>query len=111
MILIHSNSNVSFLFLVLAFRRKINHLITAMTSRFLAEALTSASTPSAVLEDFLAYLNKWEASITDKGGFLDNSMATRLRITSASTLSPLKYLTYNVAFQYLMMSRLSTDSI
>ncbi|KAH6940359.1 hypothetical protein HPB50_026979 [Hyalomma asiaticum] len=93
------------------FFEKINHLIKAMTSRFPAEALRPASTTSAVLENFLAYLNKWEASTIDKAGFVSDSTATGLRVTIASTLSLLKYLTESVGFKYLMTSHLSTDPI
>ncbi|KAH8033711.1 hypothetical protein HPB51_015547 [Rhipicephalus microplus] len=63
----------------------------------------------AVLEEFLVHLNKWEYDTLNKGGFLSDSTVTGLRITIASTMSLLKYLTESVGFKYLMTSRLSID--
>ncbi|KAK8777450.1 hypothetical protein V5799_029206 [Amblyomma americanum] len=82
-----------------------------MTSRFPAEALRPASPTDAILVDFLDYLDKWEAGTSGKQGFLSDSTATGLRVTLASTLSLLQYLTETLRFKYLMTSRLSTDPV
>lgn len=82
-----------------------------MTSRFPAEALRPASPTAAILVDFLDYLDKWEAGTSGKQGFLSDSTATGLRVTLASTLSLLQYLTETLRFKYLMTSRLSTDPV
>lgn len=90
------------------FCRKINKVITAMTSRLPAQALRPGSTAVATLVSFLEHINKWEAC---RGAFLSNSTATALRVTISSTLSLLQYLNKSVGYRYLMTSRLSTDPL
>ncbi|KAH7933784.1 hypothetical protein HPB49_017248 [Dermacentor silvarum] len=91
--------------------RKINRLITVMTSRFRAEALRPAFSDASFSAEFLDYLDKWEASNHDKRHFLSESTARGLRVTIASTLSSLEYLAQNLGFKYLIISRLSTDPV
>lgn len=89
------------------FCRKINKVITAMTSRFPAGALRPGSTAVATFVSFLEYI-KWEAC---RGAFLRNSTATGLQVTISSTLSLLEYLNKSVGYRYLMTSSLSTDPL
>lgn len=81
------------------FFSKINKLITAMTSRFTAEALRPGSTAVDTLVNFIDYINKWEACGRP---FLSNSTATGLRVTISSTLSLLDYPTKSVGYKYLI---------
>lgn len=88
----------------------INQLICIMTSRYRDEALRPDSSQAIELENFLDYLDRWEAHAGGLG-FLSESTATGLRVTVSSTLSLLRYITKELGFSYLMTSRTSQDPI
>lgn len=92
------------------FFRKINSLITAMTSRYPARALRPDSSSSATIVDFLKYLTAWEQHAGGAGGFVSESTAVGLRVTLSSTLELLSYLN-KLGYKYLMTSRLSQDPL
>ncbi|KAL1436218.1 hypothetical protein MTO96_049847 [Rhipicephalus appendiculatus] len=92
------------------FFRKMQSLISIMTSRFPAEALKPNSTQVQELGQFLQYLSDWEKCAAKKH-FLSESTAEGLRVTVTSTLELLQYLHAELGFTYLMTSRLSQDKI
>ncbi|KAM7312997.1 uncharacterized protein ISCGN_002918 [Ixodes scapularis] len=94
------------------FVKKMRDLISVMTSRRSKDALRPGSRKEAVLQEFLDYLNTWEASAGTQGqGFLSRSTAEGLRVTLSSTLSLLDYVTGELGYRYLLTSRLSQDPI
>lgn len=62
------------------------------------------------IKRFQQYLDIWEATV-GKLGFLSQATAEGFRVTLASTLSLLTYVTKTLGFKYLMTARLSQDSI
>ncbi|KAM7281201.1 hypothetical protein ISCGN_005854, partial [Ixodes scapularis] len=62
------------------------------------------------IKRFQQYLDNWEATV-GKLGFLSQATAEGFRVTLASTLSLLTYVTKTLGFKYLMTARLSQDSI
>lgn len=108
-VVLHTSQPSSMIYIfAVCFCRRIQKLISVMTSRYAAEALKPHSPDSATLVDFLDYLTRWEAC---KGGFVSESTATGLRVTIMSVLSLLQYLTQTIGFKYMMTSRLSTDPL
>lgn len=63
------------------------------------------------LLSFLTYLTEWELHAGGRGGFLSASTAVGLRVTVASVLLLLTYLTKNFSYKYLMTSKLSQDPV
>ncbi|KAG0416225.1 hypothetical protein HPB47_006586 [Ixodes persulcatus] len=94
------------------FVKKMRDLISVMTSRRSKGALRPGSRKEAELQEFLDYLNTWEASAGMQGqGFLSRSTAEGLRVTLSSTLSLLHYVTGELGYRYLLTSRLGQDPI
>ncbi|KAH6932627.1 hypothetical protein HPB50_008196 [Hyalomma asiaticum] len=90
---------------------QIYSVICAMTSHYPAEALRPGSTQAHLLEDFLVYLNEWEAHAKKTGGFLSDSTANGLRVTITSVLETLSYLIEKAGFKYIMTSKTSQDPL
>lgn len=84
-------------------------LIEIMSSRFPDEALRSGSAAEEKLLSFLACLSEWELHTEREGVFLAKPTALGLRVTIASTISLLDYLTKHVGYRFLMTSRISQD--
>ncbi|KAH7960700.1 hypothetical protein HPB49_022390 [Dermacentor silvarum] len=85
-------------------------LIAAMTSRCSRDAMRPSSPVLAEVKDFIAYLDAWEEEV-GKLGFLSQGTAEGLRVTLASTMSILEYLTTKLGYKYLLTSRLSQDPL
>ncbi|KAL1486815.1 hypothetical protein MTO96_046806 [Rhipicephalus appendiculatus] len=69
-----------------------------------------SSSALAEVKDFTAYLDAWEEEV-GKLGFLSQATAEGLRVTLASTVSILEYVTEKLGYQYLLTSRLSQDPL
>lgn len=82
-----------------------------MTSRFPRQALRPDSASEDKLLSFLTYLTEWEQYAGGRGGFLSAPTAAGLRVTIASVLSLLTYLTENVGYKYLLTAKLSQDPV
>ncbi|KAH6926177.1 hypothetical protein HPB50_015784 [Hyalomma asiaticum] len=93
-----------------SFIRRMAKLIAAMTSRCSRDAMRPSSLVLAEVEDFIAYLDAWEEEV-GKLGFLSQATAEGLRVTLASTVSILEYVTGKLGYQYLLTSRLSQDPL
>ncbi|KAH7938662.1 hypothetical protein HPB51_028820 [Rhipicephalus microplus] len=103
-------------------RTMMRDLIEIMSSRFPAKALRPDSAAVDKLLSFLAYLVEWEVYVAEnlrqaknegraekRGRFLSESTAVGLRVTIASVLSLLDYLSQQLAYKLIMTSRLSQD--
>ncbi|KAH7973922.1 hypothetical protein HPB49_007076 [Dermacentor silvarum] len=86
-------------------------LIEIMSSRFPAKALCPDSAAVDKLLSFLAYLVEWEVHAAGRGGFLSASTTVGLRVTIASVLSLLDYLSQQLEYKFIMTSRLSQDPL
>ncbi|KAH8035858.1 hypothetical protein HPB51_010610 [Rhipicephalus microplus] len=96
---------------VLIFFGMIRDATEIMTSRFPRQALRPDSASEDKLLSFLTYQTEWELHAGGRGGFLSASTAAGLRVTIASVLSLLTYLTENVGYKYLMTAKLSQDLV
>ncbi|XP_075724471.1 uncharacterized protein LOC142767137 [Rhipicephalus microplus] len=107
---------------VLTFFGMMRDLIEIMSSRFPAKALRPDSAAVDKLLSFLAYLVEWEVYVAEnlrqaknegraekRGRFLSESTAVGLRVTIASDLLLLDYLSQQLAYKFIMTSRLSQD--
>ncbi|KAH7979238.1 hypothetical protein HPB49_008804 [Dermacentor silvarum] len=96
---------------VLTFFGMMRDLIEIMSSRFPAKALRPDSAAVDKLLSFLAYLVEWEVHAAGRGGFLSASTTVGLRVTIASVLSLLDYLSQQLEYKFIMTSRLSQDPL
>ncbi|KAG0415266.1 hypothetical protein HPB47_007542 [Ixodes persulcatus] len=88
----------------------LRDLIASMTSRHRRTGLRPETEQVEHIKRFQQYLDIWEATV-GKLGFLSQATAEGFRVTLASTLSLLTYVTKTLGFKYLMTTRLSQDSI
>ncbi|XP_049516519.1 uncharacterized protein LOC125942408 [Dermacentor silvarum] len=94
------------------FVKMIEHLIFVMTSRVPSKGLRTKSKSAGALEEFLTFLDEWEQYAAQHGGgFLSAGTALGLRVTLASTLSLLKYVTSSLNYKYLLRANLSQDKL
>ncbi|XP_077513304.1 uncharacterized protein LOC144124486 [Amblyomma americanum] len=92
-----------------SFIRRMSKLISAMTSRWSRDAMRPKSQALGEVENFLRYLNAWEAEV--KLGFISQGTAEGLRVTLSSTISILDYITGKLGYKYLLTARLSQDPL
>ncbi|KAH7933874.1 hypothetical protein HPB49_018592 [Dermacentor silvarum] len=81
------------------FIRRMAKLIAAMTYRCSRDAMRPSSPVLAEVKDFIAYLDAWEEEV-GKLGFLSQGTGEGLRVTLASTVSILEFLTTKLGYQY-----------
>lgn len=92
-----------------SFVRRMSKLISAMTSRCSRDAMRLKSQALSEVENFLSYLNAWEAEV--KLGFISKATAEGLLVTLTSTKSILDYITGKFGYKYLLTSRTSQDPL
>ncbi|XP_029668203.1 uncharacterized protein LOC115238478 [Formica exsecta] len=96
----------------IAFIKRINKVIVAMTSRSPIEALKPDSESSKTISDFQEYLEEWhDKALENDWKFLSPGTYQGFQLTLKSTIGVTTYLTENCGYEYLMTLRLNQDAL
>ncbi|XP_071573631.1 uncharacterized protein [Temnothorax nylanderi] len=96
----------------IAFIKRVNEVIVAMTSRCPIGALKPDSESSKAISDFQEYLEEWHnKALENDWKFLSPGTYQGFKLTLKSTIEVMMYLTENCGFEYLMTSRLNQDAL
>ncbi|XP_043478298.1 uncharacterized protein LOC122508805 isoform X2 [Leptopilina heterotoma] len=92
--------------------KTITKLNKAMNSRTPAEALSPGNEVWNTIENFLAYLTKWEADAKKEGAdFMSESCCYGLKVSLRAALEICQFLVEKCNFKYLMTGRLNQDCL